>query len=133
MLKIPKEYIAVIEKEKNSDYGIIFPDFLGCVSVGKTLEEAKNMAEEALQFHIDGMLADGEEIPHPTSLDKIKAKFKKAEAFLIVPTKIATKAARINITIDEKLLRKLDKYLNNVGENRSSFFAQAIREKAISV
>jgi predicted RNase H-like HicB family nuclease len=132
MLKIPKEYIAVIEKEKNSDYGIIFPDFLGCVSVGKTLEEAKNMAEEALQFHIDGMLADGEDIPHPTSLDKIKAKYKKAEAFLIVPTKIATKAARINITIDEKLLRKLDKYLNNVGENRSSFFANAIREKAVS-
>ncbi len=132
MLKIPKEYIAVIAKEKNSDYGIIFPDFLGCVSVGKTLEEAKNMAEEALQFHIDGMLADGEEIPHPTSLDKIKAKFKKAEAFLIVPTKIATKAARINITVDEKLLRKLDKYLDNVGENRSSFFANAIREKAIS-
>jgi predicted RNase H-like HicB family nuclease len=129
MLRIPKEYIAVIEKEKNSDYGIIFPDFLGCVSAGKTLEEAKNMAEEALQFHIDGMLADGEEIPHPTNLDKIKAKFKKAEAFLIVPTKISTKAARINITVDEKLLRKLDKYLNNVGENRSSFFAQAIREK----
>ena len=132
MLRIPKEYIAVIEKEKNSDYGIIFPDFLGCVSVGKTLEEAKNMAEEALQFHIDGMLADNEDVPHPTSLDKIKAKFKKAEAFLIVPTKIATKAARINITVDEKLLRKLDKYLNNVGENRSSFFAQAIREKAVS-
>ncbi|MES2678189.1 MAG: type II toxin-antitoxin system HicB family antitoxin [Pseudomonadota bacterium] len=52
-----KKYTAIIKKEKNSDYGIIFPDFLGCVSVGKTLEEAKNMAEEALQFHIDEMLA----------------------------------------------------------------------------
>ena len=131
MSKTSKEYIAVIEKRKNSDYGVIFPDFPGCISAGKTLEEAKNMAEEALQFHIDGMLHDKEELPSPSILDKIKLKYKKAEIFLIVSAQIPSKAARINITIDEKLLRKLDKYLDNIGENRSSFFAQAICEKVM--
>lgn len=123
------EYIAVIYKEKKSNYGVIFPDFLGCITAGKTLEEAKDMAEEALQFHIDGMIEDKEELPNPTVLDKIKKQYKKAEIFLIVPVKIPTKAARINITIDEKLLRKLDKHLERIGDNRSSFFASAIKEK----
>ena len=75
------------------------------------MDEAQNMAEEALQFHIDGMIEDNEEIPNPASLDAIKAKYKKSEIFLIIPVKTLSKATRINITIDEKFLRKLDKYL----------------------
>ena len=59
-----KKYIAVIDKENAKQFGVIFPDFLGCVSVGKNLEEAEKMAQEALQFHIDGMIKDGEELPH---------------------------------------------------------------------
>lgn len=43
-----KKYIAVINKENGKQYGVIFPDFLGYVSVGKNLEEAKEMAQEAL-------------------------------------------------------------------------------------
>lgn len=121
-----KKYIAVINKENGKQYGVIFPDFLGCVTVGKNLEEAKEMAQEALQFHIDGMLKDGEDLPKTKTLDEIKKKYKKAEIFLVVAVKIKTKATRINISIDEKLLRKLDKFLLNSNETRSSFFAKSI-------
>jgi len=121
-----KKYIAVISKENGKQYGVIFPDFLGCVTVGKNLEEAKEMAQEALQFHVDGMLQDGEDLPKTQTLDEIKKKYKKAEIFLVVAVKIKTKATRINISIDEKLLRKLDKFLLNSNETRSSFFAKSI-------
>ncbi len=121
-----KKYIAVINKDTSKQYGVIFPDFLGCVSVGKDLEEVEKMAQEALQFHIDGMIKDGEDLPCAKTLDEIKKKFKKAEIFMIVAVKIKTKATRINITIDEKLLRKLDKFLLNRNETRSSFFAKSI-------
>ena len=121
-----KKYIAVIEKENTKQFGVIFPDFLGCVSVGKNLEEAEEMAQEALQMHIDGMLKDGEDLPRAKTLDEIKKKFKKSEIFMMVAVKIKTKATRINITIDEKLLRKLDKFLLNRNETRSSFFAKSI-------
>ena len=121
-----KKYIAVINKENGKQYGVIFPDFLGCVTVGKNLEEAKEMAQEALQFHVDGMLQDGEDLPKMKTLDEIKKKYKKAEIFLVVAVKIKTKATRINISIDEKLLRKLDKFLLNSNETRSSFFAKSI-------
>ncbi|MES2677701.1 MAG: type II toxin-antitoxin system HicB family antitoxin [Pseudomonadota bacterium] len=128
MLKEKRNYIAVIKKNKSSDYAVIFPDFPTCITAGKTLHEAQNMAEEALQFHIDGFIEDKEEIPDPLSLDAVKAKYKKSEIFLIVQVRTPSKVTRINITIDEKFLRKLDKYLENHNENRSSFFVSAARE-----
>ncbi len=122
-----KKYIAVILKDKKSDFGVIFPDFPGCFSAGKTISEASNMAEEALQFHVDSLIADDEELPTPSALDKIHKKYKQAVIFLTVAVRIRTKAARINITLDEKLLRKLDRYIaSHHVENRSTFFAQAI-------
>lgn len=122
-----KKYIAVVLKDKKSDFGVIFPDFPGCISAGKTISEATTMAEEALQLHVDGMISDAEEIPSPLSLDKIHKKYKKAVIFLNVAVRLKTKATRINITLDEKLLRKLDRYIaSHHVENRSIFFAQAI-------
>ncbi len=62
-----RTYIALIHKDADSDYGVTFPDFLGCVSGGDTLEEACEMAREALMLHLEGMSADGEHIPPPCS------------------------------------------------------------------
>lgn len=124
MSNIAREYIAVIHKDKDSDYGVTFPDFLGCITAGKTLEEAKNMASEALQFHIDGMIEDKEELPNASSLDDIKANYPDAELFLVITARIPAQAKRINITIDEAVLRKLDKILAEKGDNRSHFFTQ---------
>ena len=71
------KYLAIIKKEKDGKYSVSFPDFKGgkfgvCVSCGDTLEEAEEMAQEALQFHIDGMLKDGEELPTPSIAINIK-------------------------------------------------------------
>jgi len=62
-----KKYIAVIDK----DFGVVFPDFDGCVSVGKDLNDAIKMAQEALELHVKGMREDGEELPEPTALKQI--------------------------------------------------------------
>ena len=57
------------------NYGVVFPDFMGCVSAGETLDEASAMAHEALQLHVEGMVEDGEALPSPTdpSLDEVAA------------------------------------------------------------
>jgi predicted RNase H-like HicB family nuclease len=64
-------YFALVRKDPESDYGVDFPDFPGCVTAGTTFEEACLMANEALQFHIEGMVEDGALIPAPSSLDVI--------------------------------------------------------------
>jgi predicted RNase H-like HicB family nuclease len=60
-------YLAHVHKEPTSDYGVSFPDFPGCVTAGETLEEAQSLAVEALALHIQGMIADVEPIPSPST------------------------------------------------------------------
>jgi predicted RNase H-like HicB family nuclease len=78
--------IAVIHKDPKSDFGVSFPDFPGCVTAGRTLEEAKIMAVEALEGHIAEMQAEGEPIPTPASLDAVLAdpNFADGAAFIVV-------------------------------------------------
>jgi predicted RNase H-like HicB family nuclease len=64
-------YIALVHKEKNSDYGVSFPDFPGCISAGKTLEQAKLMAQEAVINHIKLLKELGEQVPLPKTLEEI--------------------------------------------------------------
>src|SRR5277367_1560765 len=65
------DYIAYVHKDPTSDYGVSFPDFPGCVTAGKTLEEARRMVQEALCLHIAGMIEDGDKLPAPSTLDHL--------------------------------------------------------------
>jgi predicted RNase H-like HicB family nuclease len=67
------EYIAYLHKEAKSDFGVSVPDFPGCVTAGRTLEDARKLAPEALALHLEGMLEDGEAIPEPSTLDEGRA------------------------------------------------------------
>ena len=66
-----RQYIALIHKDADSDFGVSFPDLPGCVTAGATLDEARDMAEEALALHIEGLEQDGEAIPEPSSLEAV--------------------------------------------------------------
>ena len=48
------EYIAYLHKDKRSDYGVSFPDFPGCVTAGRSLEEARELAVERLRYTSPG-------------------------------------------------------------------------------
>jgi len=115
-------YIALLRKERKSDYGVDFPDFPGCVTAGKTLEDAREMAAEALQFHIEGMLEDGEALPEPTTLDEImKDRHNRdAVAFLVTVPAGRPKLVRVNISVPESELRKIDAIAQRLGKSRSS-------------
>ena len=79
-------YIAVVHKDPKSDFGVSFPDFPGCVTAGSTIDEAKDMAHDALSLHIKGMLEDGDNIPTPAKLEDIMddPDFSDAAAILVV-------------------------------------------------
>jgi predicted RNase H-like HicB family nuclease len=59
-------YAVVIEKGEMS-YGAYVPDLPGCVAVGESLEEVKELIGEAIQFHLEGLREDGVPIPEPRS------------------------------------------------------------------
>lgn len=71
-------FTAVIHKDPGSDYGISFPDFPGCISIGNTEVKTIEQGREALALHIECLLGDGENIPEPTS----QADIERGEGFV---------------------------------------------------
>lgn len=83
------DYIAILHKDAESDYGVSFPDFPGCVAAGSSLDEAKDMACEALRGHVETLREFGEPVPGPTSLDAAMADpgFANGVTFLVQATR----------------------------------------------
>lgn len=124
------EYIAYLHKDKNSDYGVSFPDFPGCVTAGSSLEEARSMAAEALAFHVAGMREDGEAIPEPSTLDDLRggAAMKGAVAFL-TELRGPERTVRINITARQSQIAEIDRCARAKGLTRSSYIVQSALQK----
>ena len=60
------QYTIILEKT-DTGYSVYSPDIPGCVSTGKTKEEAQANMQEAIEFHIEGLKIHGYPIPEPTS------------------------------------------------------------------
>ena len=68
------KYTILIEKGSHN-YSAYLPDVPGCVATGKTLEEVKQKIQEALEFHLEGLIEDAELIPKSITLcDYIEVK-----------------------------------------------------------
>lgn len=121
-------YIALIHKDEGSDYGVSFPDFPGCVSAGATLEEARAGAAEALTLHVEGMVEDGEAVPTPTGLDEVMRDPDNRDGVaILVELAVAPKVVRVNITMQDEVLRAVDRYAEAHGLTRSGFLASAAK------
>ena len=64
------QYLVIIEKGPTS-FGAYVPDLPGCVAVGQTREEATNLIHEAIEFHVEGLKADGQQVPQPSSTSEL--------------------------------------------------------------
>ncbi len=120
------DYIAYLHKDKHSDFGVSFPDFPGCITAGRTLEEARTMAVEALNLHMIGMLEDGETIPEPSTLDELAddPAMQGAVAFLVA-IEPPEKTVRINITARQSQIEAIDRLARVKGMTRSAYMVQA--------
>ncbi|MFQ3169164.1 MAG: putative RNase H-like HicB family nuclease [Limisphaerales bacterium] len=58
------KYTIVLEKGESS-FGAFVPDLPGCIAAGETQQETLQLIKEAIEFHIEGLKADKQEIPPP--------------------------------------------------------------------
>ncbi len=56
-------YTVIYEKLSEGGYQVIIPAMPEIITYGRTLEEARQMAHDAVACHIQGLLKDGEEVP----------------------------------------------------------------------
>ncbi len=122
-------YIALMRKAEGSDYGVEFPDFPGCVTAGRTLDEARRMAAEALALHVEGLREDGEALPAARALDAIMRDPGNGDAvaFLVDVPAPQRHAVRVNVTLPADIVQAIDR----ASKNRSRFLAEAAREKLL--
>jgi predicted RNase H-like HicB family nuclease len=132
-------YVAVVEKETDSAFGVWFPDVDGCFSAGETLEEAVANAAAALRQHTEALESAGRQMPAPRNVDDVlgdkdvKASLKRGAVLFAVPLLAdAGRTVRINISLDKSLVDQIDIAASARGLTRSAFIAQAAREKITS-
>ena len=127
-------YIAYLHKNRNSDFGVSFPDFPGCITAGKTLEEARQLATEALSLHVEGMLEDKQLIPAPSSLDDLaKDPAMKGAVSFLVPLESPERTVRVNLTARQSQLDEIDRLAHASGMTRSAYMVRAaIRHPKLS-
>ena len=78
------EFVAILHKDPDSDYGVSFPDVPGCFSAGCTIDEAREMAAEALELHFSVMREEDEPIPTPRLLAEILPELEDRDVLTIL-------------------------------------------------
>lgn len=123
------KYPVLIHKESSSDFGVTIPDLPGCCSAGTTMEEALENAHEAILTHVEGLLMDQEPVPAPSSVESLLPRWNEEGAVWALVavdlSVLSTRAKRVNITVPENLLRKIDSFAMKDGENRSGLLVTA--------
>ncbi|MHB8174156.1 MAG: type II toxin-antitoxin system HicB family antitoxin [Nitrospirota bacterium] len=118
-----------IFKDKNSDFGVIVPGLPGCYSAGGTLDEAIANSKEAIELHLEGLVADGLEIPEQGKVDDYKKYLKEGGIAALVDVDIsayeAKSSERVNVTFPKRLLARIDKASEKLGTTRSGLLQKA--------
>ncbi|MER8571482.1 type II toxin-antitoxin system HicB family antitoxin [Mesorhizobium sp. M1338] len=60
-------YAVVIEKA-GDNFSAYVPDLPGCIATGATVPEVETEIRDAIRFHIEGLRADGLDVPNGVSL-----------------------------------------------------------------
>lgn len=109
-----------------------FPDIPGCVSFGKTIQEAAIQADEALSGHVALMVRDHDPLPIPTPLDRLNeiapdpGGSEEVGRFL-VKVEIPDRWVRINLSMAETLVARVDHAAKGLGMSRSGYLSEAAR------
>lgn len=126
-----KFVIAIEPGDTAHAFGVVVPDLPGCFSAGDTLDEAIEMAHEAIDLHCETLIEDGGEVPVARPFAEHQANPDFAGwiwAVVEVPVeKYFGPAEKINITLPRLLLAKIDSYVKAHGATRSGFLAEAAR------
>lgn len=106
-------------------YTVEFPDLPGCVTEGKNLQEAYEMAMDAASGWILGELEDGNSIPEASEYAKVKSEGNEQVNIVLLDIdkyaeQYGDKAVRKNVTIPA--------WLNTFAEKKKINFSQVLQE-----
>ncbi|MBF0626497.1 MAG: type II toxin-antitoxin system HicB family antitoxin [Magnetococcales bacterium] len=118
--------IYVHPGDKVHAHGVTIPDFPGCFSAADDWTDIPAMVQEAVELHFDREPLD---IPPPRALEElVKLEEFQGGVWMMVDVdtaRIRPKALRLNISLPEPLVRRIDDYAKAHHLTRSGFLARA--------
>ena len=125
-----KNYIGVAERGSEA-WWMSFPALPGVTSGGGTLTELLRNAPDALATAIEAMQDDGTPVPPAMEDDPAALEFDRADyddpVVTVVSVEVSGRAQRINVSMDEGLLARLDDLGARTRRTRSALLAQGAR------
>jgi len=119
-------YPVYVHKEPDSAYGMTFPDFEGCFSAADEMQDITRMAQEAVEIHFDG---EDIPLPEPSSPEQWFGDDRFAGGWWLLVdidlSKVNTKSVRINISMPEALVKRIDMVAKKQHLSRSAFLAKS--------
>jgi len=127
-----RHYIAVTDLAPGERmWSIVFPDFPGVTSAAAEFADVPQQARDALATAVEDIVAEGEGLP-PSVEEGQCTEADPAEfhdpRYVVVPVKVPEGSARINVSIDRSLLKRIDEAALRRGMTRSGFLAEGARK-----
>ena len=126
-----KYYLAIADRlPAEPNWSIVFPAFPGTTSVAESFAEVMRQAKDALASTVEDMEKDHEALPPSIEEDAVpdydRSLYLDPRA-LLVPVETAGRALRVNVSLDEGLLARIDDVSKRTGLSRSALLARGAR------
>ena len=108
-------------------YAASFPDLPGCTVAGVTMSELLVAARAKLAEQLKSLSDNGESWPEASRLEAIQPDARPGAVLLLIDIEVDDPPTRVNISIGERLLKRIDAAAQKSGMTRSGFLARAAR------
>lgn len=124
-----------LHKTESNTYSGFVPDVVGCFFAGETVDDALTDASAAIDSHVESSTDAGYEVPVATNIEThIEDENCQGGYWAFVDIDLSRyegKAVKLNITLPQNLLTKIDSYVDHhrVYGSRSGFLAALARKE----
>ena len=118
-------FVALAAGDQQSGYQARVPDLPGLSVSGASIADLVAAAREAIQRELQRLTDEGQEWPRPTAAEAVSAA--AGEIPFLVDISVEDPPVRVNISIGEQLLKRIDQAAEARGMSRSGFIAAASR------
>jgi predicted RNase H-like HicB family nuclease len=118
-------YPVVFRKVKDGFYAVSIPDLPGCFTQGKDLQEAYDMAQDAIALWICDAEDESESIPVASDIQKMQIEEMEFVSLISVDT-TEYRAERDNKSVKKTLT--IPSWLNRAAEKQHLNFSQILQE-----
>ncbi len=132
-----RKWSVAFDQSPDGSWGAVVLDLDGCTSGGDTLAGARANVREAIAAHLDVLDEMGGALPTPQGIEALLEQaatdqelLEAMEGALVLESdaeEMRGKATRVQVTMNEHLLARVDQAAMRLGQTRSGFLAEGAR------